>query len=87
MKAIGKRYNQVEEQLPRAARYVKSEENADGKTVSHAWFNAVGDLLKVATEHTGPQGKELRRANRRQPLPWPLSPNRRKVRRISRRRR
>ncbi len=59
VKAIARRFDQVEEQLPRSVRYAKTEQTADGTVVTQAWFNGAGDRLKVATERTSPQGREL----------------------------
>src|SRR4051812_40156625 len=59
VKALGRRYEQVEEQLPRSVMYSKTDEAAGEKSVTRAWFNGVGDLLKFSVERSGPAGREL----------------------------
>ena len=60
VKAIAKRYDQVEEQPPRSVRYAKRDETDNGTVMmTQAWFNGAGDLLKVATDRTSPEGREL----------------------------
>jgi hypothetical protein len=59
VKALGQRYNAIEEQLPRSVRYAKTEQVDGATVVTRAWFNGVGDPLKVAIERSGPAGREL----------------------------
>lgn len=57
--ALNLRYTQVEEQLSRSTVRTKTEE-ANGETITQrAWFNGVGDVLKIATERRGAAGREL----------------------------
>src|SRR4029077_797989 len=59
VKTLIRRYGQVEEQLPRSVHYSKKEVSGDETMVNQAWFNGAGDLIKVATEKTGPGNREL----------------------------
>jgi hypothetical protein len=59
VKALIRRYEQVEEQLPRSVHYSKKETSGEETTLSQAWFNGAGDLIKVATEKTAPGNREL----------------------------
>lgn len=59
IKELMRRYAQVEEQLPRSIVYSKKETAGDETITSTAWFNGAGDLLKVATEKTAPNIREL----------------------------
>jgi hypothetical protein len=59
VKAISERCHHVEEQLARSTRYVKREESDEGIILTRAWFNGVGDLLKVAIEKINQQAREL----------------------------
>jgi len=59
VKHLAQRYAQVEAQLDRSIHYSKSE-SADGvTTIRQAWLNGANDLMKVAVERTGPDGREL----------------------------
>jgi hypothetical protein len=59
VKAISERCHHVDEQLARSTRYAKRQESGEGTILTRAWFNGVGDLLKVAIEKINPQGREL----------------------------
>jgi len=59
VKTLIRRYGQVEEQLPRSVHYSKKEGSGDETTISQAWFNGAGDLIKVATEKTAVGSREL----------------------------
>lgn len=59
VKAMARRYNQVEEQLDRSVHYTKREGSGSETKIEQAWFNGAGDLLKVATEQTTPSGREF----------------------------
>ena len=59
VKVLMRRYEQVEDQLPRSVHYSKKETSGNETTVSQAWFNGAGDLIKVATETTSPGHREL----------------------------
>ena len=59
VKALGFRYNAIEEQLPRSVRYARTEQVEGATVVTRAWFNGVGDPLKVTIERSGPAGREL----------------------------
>jgi hypothetical protein len=59
IKALIRRYTDVEGQLDRSIHYLKSE-NVDGvTTIRQAWLNGANDLIKVAVETSGPSGREL----------------------------
>lgn len=59
IKHLIQRYGQVEAQLDRSIHYSKSE-TVDGVTTTRqAWLNGANDLMKVAVERTGPDGREL----------------------------
>lgn len=60
VKALMRRYIEVEAQLDRSVHYVKKEGAEPETTVQHAWFNEAGGLLKVATERVGVAGRELK---------------------------
>jgi hypothetical protein len=53
------RYQQVEAKLDRSVRYSKKDVAGNETTIEQAWFNGAGDLIKVATDHTGPGTREL----------------------------
>ncbi len=59
VKDLIRRYEQVEAQLDRSVHYLKKEVTGDETTITQAWFNGAGDLIKVATEHISPAGREL----------------------------
>ena len=59
VKALGQRYDAIEEQLPRSVRYAKTEEVDGATVVTRAWCNGVGDPLKVAIERSSVAGREL----------------------------
>jgi len=59
IKTLMRRYEQVEEQLPRSVHYLKKNVSGDGTTTNQAWFNCAGDLIKVATEKTTPGSQDL----------------------------
>jgi hypothetical protein len=59
IKHLAQRYSQIEAQLDRSIHYSKSE-TVDGVTTTRqAWLNGANDLMKVAVERTGPDGREL----------------------------
>jgi hypothetical protein len=59
IKHLAQRYGQIEAQLDRSIHYSKSE-TVDGiTTTQQAWLNGANDLMKVAVERTGPDGREL----------------------------
>jgi hypothetical protein len=59
IKALMRRYTEVEAQLDRSVHYLKSE-NADGVTTTRrAWFNGADDLIKVSVERADSSGREL----------------------------
>jgi len=59
IKHLAQRYGQVEAQLDRSIHYSKSETIDGVTTVRQAWLNGANDLMKVAVERTGPEGREL----------------------------
>lgn len=59
VKNLIRRYEQVEAQLDRSVHYFKKDVAGDETTIEQAWFNGAGDVIKVATEHTGPASREL----------------------------
>jgi hypothetical protein len=59
IKHLIQRYGQVEAQLDRSIHYSKSETVAGVTTIRQAWLNGANDLMKVAVERTGPDGREL----------------------------
>ena len=59
VKELMRRYEQVEEQLPRSVVFSKKETAGDETTTTTAWFNGAGDLLKVATEKNAPNVRDL----------------------------
>src|SRR5262249_42897916 len=59
IKTLMRRYEHVEEQLPRSVHYLKKDVSGDETTTNQAWFNGAGDLIKVATEKTMPGNREL----------------------------
>src|SRR5437879_2957940 len=59
VKTLMRRYEHVEEQLPRSVHYSKKETSGDETTTNQAWFNGAGDLIKVATEKTASGRREL----------------------------
>ena len=58
-KALIRRYEQVEEQLPRSVHYSQKETSGEETNMQQAWFNGAGDLIKVATERTPSGVREL----------------------------
>jgi hypothetical protein len=59
VKVMGRRFSDVEEQLERSVRYSAKEVTGPDHKTRRAWFNGAGELLKVAEEQTGPQGRDL----------------------------
>lgn len=60
VKAISRRYNQIEAQLVRSIHYKETSAD-DGDTETHElWTTAAGETIKVATDRTGPKGRLLR---------------------------
>jgi len=59
IKGLMRRYTEVEGQLDRSIHYLKSESVEGLTTIRQAWLNGANDLIKVAVERSGPDGREL----------------------------
>src|SRR5262245_1466479 len=59
VKALTRRYEQVEAQLDRSVRYIRKTESDGGTTIEQIWCNGAGDLIKVAIERRDSSGREL----------------------------
>src|SRR3954465_10405350 len=59
VKALGRRYNEIEEQLPRSVRYLQTQQDGNATVVKQAWFDGADDPVKVTVERTEGATREL----------------------------
>ena len=60
VKALGARYNQVEEQLARSVHYTQTHGEGEATITKHAWLDGADDPIKFAVERTEGAARELR---------------------------
>ncbi len=60
IKAISRRYGQVEAQLERSIHYKGTTTEAGETETRELWTTAAGESVKVATERTGPKGRVVK---------------------------